>query len=108
MTEDAVPVAQQIRGAPVSRACLPELMRGPFSSRMRRDREMHDPPTLVSEHQKHIQHLKPNRRHGKEVHGHQTADVIVQECPPRLGRGLRWRTKYLLTLEWLKPPRQDL
>ena len=48
---------------------------------------MHDPPSVVSQNQKHVQDLKPDRRHGKEVNRHHGFDVILQERPPVL----RWR-----------------
>src|SRR5687767_14821944 len=87
MPEDAVTVTQQIARSALPREGLPELLRRPFGSRMRGDSKMHNPPTLVREHQKYIQNLKPNRRHGEEIHGHQTTDVVFEECPPCLG----WR-----------------
>ena len=41
----------------------------------------------MRQHQKHVQRLESDRRHGKEVDGHQILDVIIQERAP----GLRWR-----------------
>jgi len=53
---------------------------------MRRHREMHDPPAIMSQHQKHLQDLEADRRHGEEVHRHHTLHVSVEERPPGLGR----------------------
>src|SRR5580700_825187 len=52
------------------------------------DVEMHDPPSLVSQNQEHVQDLKPNRRHRKEVDRHHGLDVILEEGPPALRRRL--------------------
>src|SRR5258707_9034698 len=54
---------------------------------MSRDREMYDSSALVRQHQKHIQDLEPDVRHGEEVDRHHALQVIVEERPP----GLRWR-----------------
>ena len=55
-------------------------------------------PPVVSQHQKHVQDLKTDRRHYEEVDGYHALNVILKECPPSLGRGLLRRTMYLLTL----------
>src|SRR5215472_5018542 len=55
---------------------------------MRRDVEMHDPPSVVRQHQQHVQGLKADRGHGEEVHGDHGLDVILQEGPPGLRRWL--------------------
>ncbi len=51
------------------------------------DVEMHDPPSIVSQNQQHVQDLKPDGRHGEEVDRHHGLDVILKECAPVL----RWR-----------------
>ena len=71
----------------VKRKCLPELLRSPLGRRMGGDVEMHDPSSVVSQNQEHVQDLKPDRRHGKEVDRHHGFDVILQERSPVL----RWR-----------------
>ena len=43
---------------------------------------------VMRQHQKHVQYQKADRGHGKEVHGYQILDVIVQECAPALRRRL--------------------
>src|SRR5258708_12284633 len=55
---------------------------------MRRHVEMHAPPSVVSQNQKHVQDLKPDRRHGKEVDRHHGLDVVLKEGPPVLRRWL--------------------
>src|SRR5258708_37856083 len=52
------------------------------------DVEMHDPSSVVSHNQEHVQDLKPDRRHSEEVARHHGLDVILQEGPPRLRRRL--------------------
>ena len=49
---------------------------------------MENPPTVVRQHQKHVQDLKPNCRHSKEVHRYQALDVVLEERPSRLRRWL--------------------
>ena len=55
---------------------------------MRRDSEVENVLTLVGQHQKDIQDMKPDRRHGEEVDGDKAFDVVFEECPPRPGRRL--------------------
>ena len=45
---------------------------------------MHDPPSVVSQNQEHVQNLEANRGHGEEVDGHHGLDVVLEECPPSL------------------------
>src|SRR5258708_39593129 len=47
---------------------------GPLAGGMRRHVEMHDPPSVVSQNHKHVQDLKPDRRHGKDVNRHHGLD----------------------------------
>src|ERR1700730_2898968 len=53
------------------------------------DVEMHDPSSVVSHNQEHVQNLKPDRRHSEEVDRHHSLDVILKEGPPVLRRRLR-------------------
>ena len=55
---------------------------------MRGHVEMHDPPSVVSQHQEYVQDLKPKRRHGKEVDRNHGLDVVLKERPPGLRRWL--------------------
>jgi hypothetical protein len=50
--------------------------------------EINDPPSVASQNQEHVQDLKPDRRHSKEVDRHLGLDVILQEGPSRLRRRL--------------------
>jgi hypothetical protein len=43
---------------------LPAVVEQSTGSRMGRHREMYDPPALMRQHQKHVQVLEPDRRHG--------------------------------------------
>jgi len=57
------------------------------------DREMHDVPPLVCQHQKPVQDLEPNRRHNDEVRRDQCLQVlsnVLQVCEG----GLQCRTMY--------------
>src|SRR5260370_18423808 len=51
---------------------------------MRGHVEMHDPSSVVSQHQEHVQDLKPDRRHRKEVDRNHSLDVVLKEGPPAL------------------------
>ena len=96
--EYSVPVTEQIFGHLVEWKCLPQLLRRSLGRRMSGDVEMNDPPSVVSQHKKHVQHLKANRRHGEKVDRHHTLDVILKEGPPGLRRCCRLRAMYLPTL----------
>ena len=63
-------------------------MSRPLRSRMCCDGEMQNTPTIMRQHEKHIQNLKPDRWHSEEVDGYKTVDVILEESAPRLGRRL--------------------
>src|SRR5260370_42596299 len=53
---------------------------------MSRDREMHDSSAPMRQHQKHVEDLEPDGRHGEEVDRHHALQVIVEERPLGLGR----------------------
>src|SRR3979411_2499377 len=55
---------------------------------MRGHVEMHDPSSVVSQNQEHVQDLKPDRWNGEEVDRHHGLDVILKEGPPSLRRRL--------------------
>jgi hypothetical protein len=48
---------------------------------------MQNAPTLMRQHQEHVQDLEPDRRHRKKVDGYHGLQVIVEEGSPSLG----WR-----------------
>ena len=52
------------------------------------DREVHDAPALVRQHQKPVQDLEPDRRHNEEVHRDQCLQVVAEERPSGLRRRL--------------------
>jgi hypothetical protein len=86
MPENPISVAQQITRRALPWKRFAELVSSPFDSRMRRHGEVNDAPTLVRQHQKHVQDLESDRRHREEVDGYKAVDVILEESPPGLGR----------------------
>src|ERR1700730_13423496 len=86
--EDPVAVPKQVTRNLLKRKGLPELLRSPLGRWMGGNVEMHDPPSVVSQNQEYVQHLKPDRRHGEEVDRHHGLDVILKESPPVLRRRL--------------------
>jgi hypothetical protein len=50
-----------------------------------RHTNVHDPPPLVCENEKNVEYLKSNGGGGKEVDGHQGADVVLEKPAPGLG-----------------------
>src|SRR5919106_2642972 len=46
------------------------------------------PPTLVRKHEKDVEDLKSDGRHGEEVHRDKALQVVLEESPPGLGRRL--------------------
>src|SRR4030088_328307 len=86
MAKDAVAVAQKIARRTVPRKRLPELLSSPLGSRVCGHSEMQNSAAVMREHQKHVQDLKPDGRHGEEVERHDALQVIVEERPPGLGR----------------------
>src|SRR4051794_18598116 len=91
MPEDSIPVAQQIPWRAFPRKSFPDLLCSPLCSRMCRDSEVKDAPTLVRKHEEYVEDLKPDSRHGKEVYGHKARQVVLEESPPCLG----WRLPVL-------------
>src|SRR5215831_4164881 len=85
--EDPIAIAQQIAWRSFPWEGLPQLLSSPLCGRMSGDTKMQNAPTIMRQHQEHIQDLKPDRRHRKEVDGDQGLAVIVEEGPP----GLRGR-----------------
>jgi hypothetical protein len=86
LTEDAVPVTEQIAGCAVPGEGLPELVRSPFGRGMSCDGKVEKATTLVHQHQEHVQNLKTDRRYREEVHRNQTLYMIFQEGSPGLRR----------------------
>src|SRR5918995_3679870 len=88
MPENAIAITQQIARHILPRKRLPQLLGSPFRSWMCGNGEVNNTPTLMRQHQKDIEDLKPNRRHGEKVDRHKTAQMIIEEGPPSLGRRL--------------------
>src|ERR1035437_5730102 len=86
LAEDPIPIPEQISRCSVPRKGLAYLLSSPLRRWMRRDCEMHNASAIMRQHQKHVQDLEPDRRHGEEVDRHQILQVIVEESPPGLGR----------------------
>src|SRR6266851_2454080 len=84
--EDAVAVPQEVPRDLFKRECFAQLLPGPLGGGMRGHVEMHDPSSVVSQNQEHVQELKSDRRHAEEVDRHHGLDVILKEGPPGLRR----------------------
>jgi hypothetical protein len=65
---------------------------------MCRDSEMQNSAAVMRQHQKYVQDLKADCRHGKEVNQYEILDVIVEEGFPGLDGDFGLRNKYLFTL----------
>ena len=63
IAEDPVAIPKQVPRDLLKGKGLPELPGGPLGHRMGSDVEVQDPPSVVSQHQEHVQDLKPDRRH---------------------------------------------
>src|SRR3982750_240133 len=50
------------------------------------DGEVKDPPQLVCEHERDIEHLKSNGGDSEEVDGNHPSNVVLEEGAPGLGR----------------------
>ena len=64
------------------------LLGRPFRSRMSRNVEVHDSSPMMLQQDEHEQELKVEGGHDKEIDRDKLLGVVLQECPPRLGRGL--------------------
>lgn len=86
-SEDPVAIAQQVARRSVPGKGLPELLIGLLCGVMSGQGKVQNPASVVSQHQKCIQHLESDARHRKEIDRNHSFYVIVEEGPP----GLRWR-----------------
>src|SRR3954453_14090810 len=50
------------------------------------DSEVKHASPIMRKHEENVEDLKPDPRHGKEVHRHKALQVVVEENPPCLGR----------------------
>ena len=66
--EDAIPVTQQIAWCRLPRKGLAELLGRPCGGGVSGDTKLENSTSVVGKHQKDVQDLEPDRRHGEEVH----------------------------------------
>jgi len=85
---DLIPVSEQIAWRRVVGECFQDLLSGPSRGGMLRHVEMHNTPAMMRQHHEDEQHPKADRGHGEEVDRDQILDVVIQESPPSLSRGL--------------------
>src|SRR5260370_29091881 len=88
MPKDPIAIPQQIARRGVPGKGFPQLLYSPFRCWTSGHGEVENPPAVVCQHQKHIQDLKPDRRHREEINGHHTLHMVLQKGSP----GLRWRS----------------
>ena len=107
--EDPVAIAKRKAGLGVPGKGFPELLCGLLhgGGGMPGHGEVKNSAAVLSEHQKHIQHLGPNGWHGEDVHGENRLDVVFRKRAPSLHQGceggLRWRTMQLYLLILVSP-----
>jgi hypothetical protein len=80
---DAVPIAQEIPRGLVPREGINDLRCGPLRSGMLSDIDMDETSSLMGQDEQDEQHCVGNRRHNKELQGHQVLHVVLQESLPR-------------------------
>ena len=66
--ENQIAVAQQMVRRTVPLKGLTKLLSRPLRGRMSRHAEMENAPPVVSQQQKHVQDLEPDRWHGEKIH----------------------------------------
>ncbi len=81
---DRIQVADQESRRRLFGECLDDLLSRPPSRRIRRDVEMDDRAAVMSEDHETEQDAKRRSRDREEVDCHDSANVVVQESPPRL------------------------
>ena len=85
-TVDSISVSQQILGCCIPWARLNELLCSPFRGRVSGNVEVNDLPGSMVENDRYVQNSEGRSRHRQKVHGIGVVHVILQECPPGLGR----------------------
>ena len=81
-----IAIVQQVGRALVVGKGVAELLRRPRGGRVIGDRDMHDASAFVGEDHQHEQQAIRGGRDHEEVGGHDLADVVREERPPRLRR----------------------
>src|SRR5262249_7603899 len=84
---DSISISQQISRCGIKRKGFEHLLRRPFRRRMSGDVEVHDASSIVCEDNKNEEDFEPNGVDGEKVDGAELRNVILEERPPRLGRG---------------------
>ena len=84
LSKDSIAIAQEIAGCRVPGERFPELVSGPLRGWMCRDSKMQNAPAVVCQHQKHVEDLKADRRHGEKVDRNQALYMVFQKGPPGL------------------------
>src|SRR6516164_1268171 len=83
---DLIPVSQQVTWRLILGKRLHHLLPCPPCRGTHRHVEVNDAAAMMSQHDKHEQHAKADRRHGEEVDRDEILDMVVQESPPSLRR----------------------
>jgi len=67
LAEDAIAIPQQAAWELVSGESVPQLLAGPLCRRVLGHVEVDHPATIMSQHQEHVEDLKPNGGHGEKI-----------------------------------------
>jgi len=73
-------------GDSIVREGLAQLLRDPGARRMSRDIAVQNATTIVADDEEAVEHSKPQRRHGEEIHGGDGFAMITQKRQPTFGR----------------------
>ena len=65
--------------------CLAQLLDDPTASRMLRDVNVQDAPTIMADDEEAVEHAKRNRWHSKEVHRRNAFPMVSKKGQPALG-----------------------
>jgi hypothetical protein len=81
----SVAIQDQVLYRRFERESLSQLLNDPGRRRVGRDIDVEDPPSIVADNEKTVQHAERNCWDGKEVHPCNRFLMISQEGQPRLG-----------------------
>src|SRR5689334_14523600 len=84
IAEDRMEVSQRVAWMLATGECFSQLLSGPLRGGVGSYIAVENATPVVGQHQKHIENLETNGRHGKEVDGHQLLQVIFEEGAPGL------------------------
>ena len=85
---NTVPIPDHVSRCSVPGERFGDLLRHPGCGRLRGHSEVHDPPSLVVQHDEHEKKTQRGCRQDEEVHGRHAVGVVAQKRPPCLGRWL--------------------